>query len=154
MVTSTSETTAVTVLKQHNLKVTPQRKEVLAYLIGHHNHPTAEMISQSLAKKAANIGAATIYNTLKTFVELGFVVEIQNGDSSKHYDYFHEPHLHVICTNCGRIDDVFSPNYQEIEQQLFKETQEHAGYITSGSMLEISGICPACQKKLHLHLIK
>lgn len=142
-----------TILKEHDLKVTPQRKIILNYLLTHRTHPTVEMIQKSLSKKQPNLGIATVYNTLNTFVELGLVIEIQNGDGSTHYDYFAKPHYHIICSNCGRIDDVESSTYIQSERELRRDAEQATGYLTSGSHFEVYGICPSCQKKLHLHLI-
>lgn len=141
------------ILHEHNLKVTPQRKGILNYLMTHHNHPTVEMIRSNIVKDMPNLGNATVYNTLNTLVELGLVIEIQNGDGSTHYDYFAHPHFHMICTNCGKIDDVSFDGYMGEEKLLRENAEKETGYLTSKSHLEIYGICPNCQKKLRLNLI-
>lgn len=153
MPTKTQLEQATAIIREHDLKATPQRQNILAYLMSHHNHPTVEMIRDNLAKSNPNIGTATVYNALNSFVELGLVIEIQNGDGSTHYDYFAKPHFHVICTNCGRIDDVDNDDFVKYEKALRKSAADETGYLTSGSHLEIYGICPTCQKKLHLHML-
>lgn len=142
------------VLKEHSLRVTPQRHIILAYLASHHNHPSVETIRAALSKQLPNLGAATIYNTLNTFVELGLVVELQNGDGSTHYDYFGDPHYHAICTNCGKIVDVAYPGFKEDENRLESQTAELTGYLISGNHMEVYGLCPDCQKKLRINLKK
>ncbi|WP_100070517.1 MULTISPECIES: Fur family transcriptional regulator [Loigolactobacillus] len=139
------------VLKEHRLRVTPQRHIILAYLASHHNHPSVETIRTALNKKLPNLGAATVYNTLNTFVDLGLVVELQNGDGSTHYDYFGDPHYHAICTNCGRITDVTYDGFNKDERKLESKTAELTGYMISGNHMEVYGLCPTCQKKLRIN---
>lgn len=139
------------VLKDHGLRVTPQRHIILSYLTSHHNHPSVEMIRVALSRKLPNLGAATIYNTLNTFVDLGIVVELQNGDGSTHYDYFGTPHYHAICTNCGRITDVTYPDFSQVERKLEAKTAEFTGYLISGNHMEVYGLCSDCQKKLRVN---
>lgn len=38
-------------LHEHKVRLTPQRKAILHYLIGHHTHPSVEMIYNDLKKK-------------------------------------------------------------------------------------------------------
>lgn len=150
MTNSTVMEDTLKVLKEHKLRVTPQRHIILAYLVSHHNHPTVEMIRSALSKDLPNIGSSTIYNTLNTFVERHLVVELQNGDGSTHYDYFGTPHYHAICTNCGKIVDVTYEGFGKDEKQLEKRTAEISGYMISGNHMEVYGLCPECQVKLGL----
>ena len=89
-------TQALQQLKDHKIRVTPQRQIILNYLITHHNHPSVETIYQELATQLPNLSLATVYNTLKLFVDLGIVIELQNGDAGTHYDFFGRPHYHVV----------------------------------------------------------
>lgn len=141
------EKQAEELLHEHHLKATMPRLRILLYLMTHHNHPTAETIYQDIAGDKPTY-RATIYNTLNTLVNVGVIIEIKNGDSSSHYDYFVKPHFHIICTNCGKIADVFYPNFNTIENKMCTEAEKQTGFITSKSHIEIYGLCPDCQKKL------
>lgn len=136
-------------LHKHHLKATKPRIKILSYLIKNHNHPTAEMLYHDLAEDEQS-SKATIYNTLNSLISVGIVIEIKNGDNSTHYDYFVEPHFHIICKNCGKISDVFYPNFDAIEEKMKEKAQEQTGYLASSSHLEIYGLCPNCQEKLNI----
>lgn len=152
MATEVIKTTdPLVILKDHQLRVTPQRHLILEYLMTHHNHPTVETIRQALGTKLPNLGVATVYNTLNTLVNIGVVLELQNGDGSAHYDYFGTPHYHVICTNCGRITDVTYPGFSEDEKKIEAKAGAASGYLISGNHMEVYGLCPDCQQKLRLH---
>lgn len=142
---------AVEHLRKTHVRITPQRKIILNYLINHHTHPSVEMIYEDLKDSVENISMATVYNTLKLLTEYGLVIELKNGDGSTHYDYFGHPHYHVVCDNCGKITDVFDPHFTEISKELAEMTREKTDYLVTGNSIEVHGICPDCQRKLHLN---
>ena len=133
-------------LRNHHLKATKPRLKILEYLMAHHNHPTAATIFTAISGNEPTY-RATVYNTLKKLVDAGIVIEIKNGDDSLHYDYFVKPHFHIICKKCGKIADVYYPNFDSIESHMRTEAERQTGFITSSSHVEIYGICPECQKK-------
>ncbi|KRO25545.1 peroxide operon transcriptional regulator [Lactiplantibacillus fabifermentans DSM 21115] len=137
-------TQSIQQLKNHKIRVTPQRQIILTYLVTHHNHPSVETIYQDLETQLPNLSLATVYNTLKLFVDLGIVIELQNGDAGTHYDFFGRPHYHVVCENCGKITDVFEPDLSSVEVKA----AEISGYLVTGHNMEVYGLCPDCQKAL------
>ncbi len=64
-------------LRENKVRLTPQRKTILNYLINHHTHPSVEMIYDDLKDSVANISMATVYNTLKLFVDYNLVIELK-----------------------------------------------------------------------------
>ncbi|PWG00100.1 Fur family transcriptional regulator [Levilactobacillus bambusae] len=139
---------ATKILQDNHVRVTAQRRVILNYLMTHHNHPSVEMIATDFQRAGLNLSVATLYNTLNLFVDLGIVIELPS-DNGVHYDYFGRPHYHVICENCGKITDVFSPRFPEIERDLEEEAARETGYEISGSHVEVYGLCPDCQAKLN-----
>lgn len=133
-------------LREHHLKVTKPRLKILEYLMQHHNHPTAAMVFTAISENKPTY-RATVYNTLNKLVEAGIVIEIKNGDESLHYDYFVKPHFHIICNKCGKIADVYYPDFGTIENHMRTEAEKQTGFIASTSHVEIYGLCPKCQKK-------
>lgn len=138
-------------LKENRVRLTPQRKIILNYLITHHTHPTVEMILDDLQKHDDSISLATVYNTVKLLVNYNFVIELKNGDGSTHYDYFGHPHYHVVCDNCGKITDVMDDKFYDIAKELARVTRKNTNYLVTRSDVEVHGICPDCQYKLGLN---
>lgn len=131
-------------LKDHEIKSTPQRQVILAYLMRSREHPSIETIYRHLRKNEFNVSLATVYNTLQLFEQKKLVIEVA-VDQTGHmrYDYFDNPHYHVICVECGNIEDVFDDTYRKFEGKAAQDT----GYQVYGSQYEVLGLCPACQKK-------
>jgi Fur family peroxide stress response transcriptional regulator len=141
-------------LKKQGIRITPQREIILEYLITHHNHPSVETIRDGIEAKLPNLSVATIYNTLRLLVDNGLVIELPNNDGGIRYDFFGFPHYHAICENCGKIIDIFDDDYPALVQHVQATTREKTGFLITGTQLEVSGICPECQQKLHIANLK
>lgn len=57
------------------------------------------------------------------------------------FDANTDPHTHVLCGQCGRIDDIVLNGQMN---DLMAETQEHTGFQISA--LHFAGLCPECRK--------
>ncbi|KRK48710.1 Fur family transcriptional regulator [Secundilactobacillus kimchicus] len=142
---------AVGELRKYHIRVTPQRKLILNYLLTHENHPPVETIYQELAPEMPTLSLATVYNTLNLFVELGLVIEIPNENGGIRYDYFGKPHYHAICENCGKVTDIYSPLFPQIEASLKSEAERLTDYKIDSSHVTVYGLCADCQRRLADH---
>lgn len=141
MVASQMVLQTVEKLKASNIRITPQRFAVLEYLIEADSHPTADEIYQALVERFPNVSVATIYNNLRLFTKIGFVKEMTYGDDSSRFDFSTTQHYHAICEKCGKIEDIYYPGLEDIE-----ETAHHlTGYKVTNHRMEVYGICPDCQ---------
>jgi len=93
-------------LREKNLKITPQRLEILRALQKVPAHPSAEMVYRSVKKRYPSVSLATVYKTLETLVEIGEirVALVHNGKTL--YDTRVDHHHHFICDSCGYVEDV------------------------------------------------
>lgn len=133
-------------LKYNNVRITPQRHAILEYLIDKDNHPTADDVYQALESRFPSMSVATVYNNLRLFIELGLVKEMKYGDSSSRFDFSSTEHYHAICTECGKIEDIYYPGLDDVEVVASNLT----GFEVTSHRLEIYGLCPDCQKNSKL----
>lgn len=131
-------------LKASNIRITPQRYAVLEYLIEADSHPTADDIYRSLVERFPNVSVATIYNNLRLFTKIGFVKEMTYGDDSSRFDFATTQHYHAICEKCGKIEDIYYPGLEDIEETAHNLT----GFKVTNHRMEVYGICPECQELL------
>lgn len=96
----------VKILKEKNLKLTPQRLAILNFL-DKKTHPTIEEIYEEVKKNFPSISLATIYKNINTLKEHQIVIELNPGGKLK-YDINLVPHIHAICKNCGKIEDFYN----------------------------------------------
>ena len=129
-------------VRERGLKVTPQRLMIFRILEGNTNHPSAEEIYQEVVQDYPTISLATIYKTLEALRDMGEILELKVDRRRKRYDPCTNPHHHIICSKCGKIEDIFedfSPHFKVATRinQRFKITGYH---------IEFYSICTRCQK--------
>ena len=95
----------INLLKMKELKATPQRISVLKEL-DKKTHPTIDDLYDSLKKENPSMSLATVYKNLATLKEKGVVIEVNVADGKMRYDIYSKPHIHLVCQQCGAIEDV------------------------------------------------
>lgn len=130
-------------LKEHNVRITPQRNAIIKFLIDTDVHPTADDIYQELVGDFPNMSVATVYNNLRLLVRMNLVNELKYGDTSSRFDFSADDHYHAICSICGKITDIQYPGLDDVEMVASNLT----GYEVNSHRLEIYGICPECQER-------
>ncbi len=120
------------------LKLTPQRLAILEYLEGNTKHPSAEEIYKEVSARFPTMSFATVYNTLEALRKRGSVLELTIDPGKKRFDPNTEPHHHLICTKCRRIEDVHR------RYDLSVPSASRNGFEITGNHIEFYGICPAC----------
>lgn len=133
--------TLTKVFKARSLKLTPQRIAVYEMLKNTKSHPSAETIYSSIKEKYPTMSFATVYKTLKTLGEVKLIQELNVGEGNFRYDANAEPHPHIVCTNCGRVDDI-----PEVDLSMINDTaREHTDYNILYNKTYFYGICPDCK---------
>ena len=130
-------------LKERGCHVTPQRMAVIRALLASQEHPSVEQIYAQVRADFPMTSLATVYKTVTLLKEMGEVCEISLGDGSNRYDgAAPEPHPHLICVRCQRIEDLAGP----ARGRLPLRAAQQSGYQISSYRLDFFGVCPQCQK--------
>lgn len=132
-------------LEASGKRATPQRYAVCQALVEQGGHPTVADVFERVRETFPMISQATVYNTIDTLKELGLVhqLEIAN-DEHTHYDLDLQPHINLVCTECGDIRDVHSHTIDA----LLAEVQRSSGYqLSQRNALVVYGVCPDCQRQ-------
>ncbi|MCW1360566.1 peroxide-responsive transcriptional repressor PerR [Campylobacter jejuni] len=132
------------ILKKYDLKATPQRLCILN-ILKRHEHPSIDELYADIKKDYPTISLATVYKNLNTLQENGLVVEINAGNRKTCYDIYEEKHIHVVCSNCGNIEDL------HFEDAKLNEYQEHlerklSNLIEHLSVCAYVKTCSKCKK--------
>lgn len=130
----------ISLLKKEQIRITPQRQELLAILKNSKQHLTAEEIFNELGKKFSSVSITTVYNNLKLFVKLGIVEELLFGEGLSKFEWKAADHYHVICSKCGKIEDFYYPQLKEVEAYA----QDLSKFIIKDHQLQFYGICNVC----------
>ena len=129
-------------LRKHNLRITPQRLEVLKILSESAGHPSVEEIHTLVKASFPTTSLATTYKTVALLKELGEVLELGFADGSNRYDGNRPyPHPHVICIRCHAIMDPDLSMLGDMTEEAARET----GFRILNHRLDFFGLCPKCQ---------
>ena len=107
-------------LKQAKLKATPQRLCVLK-ILSNHAHPTIDELYEQIKTEYPSISLATVYKNLNTLINENLVVEVNSPNQKAKYDIYEHPHIHLVCSNCGNVQDINASDAQMITYQTHLE---------------------------------
>ncbi len=142
-------TELITLLKERDFRLTPQRLELVRLIAASEGHPGAAQLYARVKARFPTMSQATVYKTLALLKEMGQVLEIDlHGDS--HYDGNRpQPHPHLVCTGCGQIMD----GEVSLDAQALKKLEETSGYTILRPQIFLYGLCPRCKPAAQSHLL-
>lgn len=127
-------------LRADGHRLTPQRLAIVRHLVCDDSHPTIDDVYQRVRTEYPMVSLATIYNSVQTLKEMGVVLELPSARGNR-YDGVHpEPHPHLVCVRCGRVEDLPAPAVMEVLQRAIPGS----GYSEATPHVEIRGLCPDC----------
>src|ERR1700723_3874727 len=88
------------------LRCTPQRYAVMAFLMEHHQHPTAAEIFEAVNRVDPRSSRGTTYNNLRDLVQAVLVREVAVQGRAARFDAKGMRHHHFICDRCGNVEDI------------------------------------------------
>lgn len=130
-------------VRDHNLRLTQQRRVIYEELAKVTTHPRAEEIYEMVQKRIPRVSFGTVYRNLKALKELGLISEDKFGHNYSHFDANTAPHHHFTCLRCDRVYDVEDHRELDLQKVQFPNT----GFKTQFFRVEFYGTCPNCQKK-------
>ena len=130
----------IELLRARGQRVTSQRLVILRELRRRRRHATAEEIHRAVHYDLPGTSIPTVYATLDLLVELGLARKFDAGTGSGLYDARTEPHEHIVCRCCGRVDDLDG----ELDTTALERTASAAGFQVERAELVISGLCSEC----------
>jgi len=133
-------------LKRRSLKLTAQRDRIFDRVFATHDHFSAETLYGWLREEAgSNISRATVYRTLSLLEEGGFLESLDIGLGEKLYEHVlgHRHHDHLICVDCGRIEEFVDERIEELQE----EAAQRKGWRLLSHNLRLFGRCRACSGK-------
>ena len=132
-------------LEMNNHRKTPERYTILRAIYSINGHFTLDDLKARLAQEMDfPVSRATLYNTLNLFMSLRLVVRHRFQGSTRYEAcYDNQSHCHQICTMCGKVTEVKSPEIiAAVENMHLKRFRK------DGFTLYVYGVCSSCQTKM------
>ena len=93
-------------LRSHSINPTHQRIEIAYALFSRQEHLSADQIMAHVNTRHSETSKATVYNTLKLFVEKKLVREVIVDPSKVFYDPNTQAHHHIYNVVSGQLTDI------------------------------------------------
>jgi Fur family transcriptional regulator, ferric uptake regulator len=134
-------------LRESGLKATLPRLKVLE-LFQHCEvrHLSAEDVYRLLLKENLDVGLATIYRVLMQFADAKILLRRQfEGDRAVFEINQSEHHDHMVCVDCGKVEEFFDLAIEERQTLLAKQH----GFKLRDHSLSLYGLCKECVARDH-----
>ncbi len=132
--------TYMEILRQYDLKATPQRLAILN-IVSTSGHVNIDELYEEIKKQFHSISLATIYKNINTMTENKLLLEVKLPNSKSVYEVVKSRHAHLSCEICGDIQDMSID-----AEKIFKEISNEYSFKINNTDVIISGICKSCSK--------
>jgi Fur family ferric uptake transcriptional regulator len=133
-------------IRDRGLRITAARRQVIEALYAPDRPVTAEEIASGMYGRFMPCDLASVYRNLEALEELGLVRHMHLGHGPGLYAPAALSHEYVACERCGRSQTVPADCLALLRGVVAKGL----GYRVSFTHLPLTGLCPACQEKLHV----
>ena len=123
------------------LKYSRQRESIKELLRTRGDHPTADMVYESMRQIYPNISLGTVYRNLSLLVSIGEIAKISTPEGADRFDGRLSPHNHFICRQCHKVSDV---EMEDMGDMLERAGRKFSGII-DGYTIHFTGVCRECK---------
>ncbi|TCK60945.1 Fur family transcriptional regulator [Seleniivibrio woodruffii] len=126
------------ILRSHGLRATAQRLLICGEILDA-GHIDIDTLYTRLKKKIISLSLATVYKNIHSLMEAGIVSELNVEGKKTLYELNIHQHIHHICDNCGKIEDL------HIETEDVREKiASLSGRNIIGCKITVYGKCSDC----------
>lgn len=129
------------ILKASNLKSTHQRLAILE-CIDTHGHIDIETLFELILQKYPTMSKATLYRNINDLLAFYILEEVKLPQQKQKYEIKKVPHIHLLCSHCGNVEDIFVETKPLLETIFFQ-----SGFEISSTFIVMNGICKRCSGK-------
>jgi len=130
-------------LRDRGLRATSQRVVMHRLLRDRARHVSAEELLSEAGEHLPGISLPTVYATLELFEQLGIVRRVNGGGGTLLWDTRADAHHHMICRNCGRIEDVDA----SLDLERARHSAARTGFEPDRAEVVVSGLCATCARE-------
>jgi len=136
-------------LNQEGLRLTHPRQVVMSILKAASIPLTPQTIYQRSQEADEDIGLVSVYRTLELLTELSLVRRVHGPEACIGYALASPGHHHhLVCRKCDKVVEFSGTSDLG---QLIKRIERQTGFTVDGHLLQLSGLCPECQKEIEQH---
>ncbi len=130
-----------TMLKESGLKSTFQRMNILS-VIDKYGHMAVDDIYEEVIKVHPSLSLATVYKNILLMKEKGVLVEVPIMGKKPKYELAKEDHIHLICTECGNVEDK---HCMDMTEKAFASLSDQEAFRLERRQVNLYGVCQKCR---------
>ena len=131
-------------LEANGHRKTTERYTILNAACHINGHFSLEDLSDAITVAGLKVSRATLYNTMRLFLELRLVIRHRLQDGTKYEACYDKGcHCHQVCTVCGKVTEISAPT---VVRAL--DTLKLKRFRKDEFTLYIYGVCSSCQSAL------
>lgn len=92
---------------------------------------------------------SSAYRNITTLIQAGVARRVAANDDQGRFELaeaLSSHHHHVVCENCGKVDDVApSPSLERALAEAAKAAGREQGYTVTDHRFDLVGVCPECR---------
>lgn len=132
-------------LRRKGLKMTEQRRSMVATVLAQAGHFTAVDAHERLRAAGERVSLATVYRALGLLEEAGILEGHDFADGQRRYEraLTREHHDHLICLDCRAVVEFQNPAIEDLQQKVLGEH----GFTMVHHALTIFASCEALRSQ-------
>ena len=136
----TSPESVLELLRSRGLRMTPQRRAIVAEVMNAEGHINPTLISTRVRKRVPGVDPSTVYRTLSMLEELGVLSHAHLESGAEYHRATESGHVHLTCSRCGADDALSLPEAEKLKALI----RRHHGFQPDFTHFAISGLCARC----------
>jgi len=112
-------------------------------MLEEYGHLNVDELYSEMLNEFPNVSLATIYKNINQMIDSGIIQEVKLPQTKSVYEIIKEPHLHMVCNVCLKVEDIVVGT-----DKIIDEAQKVSGYKIEDSFITLRGVCPNCQNSL------
>ncbi len=134
---------AEAICEERGVRLTPLRQKVLELVWSGHKPISAYDLLDKLSENRKKAAPPTVYRALEFLMNEGLVhrIESLNAYIGCPHPFLHHNGQFLICQTCKIVLELNDPAIRKSMTQL----AHSEGFTITSGMVEVMGVCPACQ---------
>jgi Fur family ferric uptake transcriptional regulator len=128
-------------LHQQGLRMTPQRRAIVAEIMATEGHISPTVIARAVKERIPGVNPSTVYRTLDLLENLGIISHAHLESGAEYHRRSESDHVHLICSRCGSDDSLSGEEAEGLKRLITR----HHGFSPDLTHFAISGLCSDCQ---------
>jgi Fur family ferric uptake transcriptional regulator len=138
----TSAEAVLELLRARGLRMTPQRRAIVAEIMASNGHISPPIVAQRVRARVPGVDASTVYRTLDLLEGLGVLSHTHLETGAEYHRRSESQHVHLTCSSCGADDSLSMAEATRLKDLLSR----HHGFEPDLTHFAISGLCANCQR--------